>query len=114
MALGVTDRWIHDLLLLGGGPPSPGGPVFRSPNPACAAAGGDTSGKWRRRLRNFGGKRTWQDLRTGLRLRRSGLAQTRPRRTATAAASDRALTPSLAKRLATWVCTVRDPMKSAS
>ena len=37
-----------------------------------------------------------------------------PRRTATAAASARALTPSLAKRLATWVCTVRVPMKSAS
>jgi hypothetical protein len=36
--------------------------------------------------------------------------QTMPRRTATAAASARALTPSLAKRLATWVCTVRVPM----
>lgn len=39
--------------------------------------------------------------------------QISPRRTATAAASARALTPSLAKRLARWVCTVREPMKSA-
>src|SRR5215207_6077601 len=42
-------------------------------------------------------------LRNLRRLRRTRLTQTIPRRTATAAASARALTPSLAKRLATWV-----------
>ena len=68
-------------------------------------------------LRNLSSGRCQAEVRNVRCLRRAGgsdSAQTRPRRTATAAASARALTPSLAKRLATWVCTVRVPMKSAS